>query len=60
MLGPFFAGQELLCFVSVSFLTLISHRAVSSHSFPDFDLPLMGNPLRHLPIPRVVPFLSIP
>jgi hypothetical protein len=60
VLGSFFAGRGLLCFVSASLLDpLVSHRAVPSHRFSDFGLPHMGNPFCRLPIPRVVPFLSI-
>jgi hypothetical protein len=39
---------------------LVSHQAVSSHSFLGFDLPHMDNPHRRLRITRVVPFFSIP
>jgi len=62
MLGTFFALRRRLCFVSVSLqaIALVSYRAVSSDSFSVFVFPHIGYPLRHISIPRVVPFRSIP
>jgi hypothetical protein len=57
MLGPIFAGRGLLCFVGVSSLTTRISSSLSSRSLSGFNLSHMDNPLRHLPIPRVVLFL---
>jgi hypothetical protein len=55
-----FAERGLDCFVGVTSFTTRISSSHPSRSFPAFDLPRMGYPLRHLPVSRVDLFLSIP